>query len=171
MFLLAFFAMTGCKKEGGSASKYYVKFKANGVQQELRSKIGGNRMGGGLIGPLDYYTGVNTWRFKMAGYGAEPEAYPCLQIDIRSAEPIVINKIYKTVTENIPLNGSTEIFYSEKVDTYERFINYGFSENVQVTITEMGDKSIRGIFSGTLRNADGTKQCVLTEGEFYVERL
>lgn len=172
MLLLAFFAMAGCKKEGSSGSgKYYVKFKANGAQQELRSKVGGNRMGAEISGPLNRYSGVSTWLFEMAGYGADREPYPSLLMTIQSSAAITTNKTYKTVSENIPVNGQAELFFNEKVETAERVINYITSENVQITITEISDEGCRGTFSGTVKSADGTKQSVLTDGEFYVQRL
>lgn len=167
--LFILFVAASCKKEGSSASgKYYVKFKADGVQHEFRSDMG-RRMGGGTSGPVNYY-GINTYLFGMEGYGDVREAFPSIQISVQSPAAISVNTIYSTNTNGNARDGLSEIYYNAKDASSPQPIHYIKSSNVQITITEMGDKTIRANFSGTVTNSDGTKQSIITQGEFYGER-
>ncbi len=57
--------------------KYYVKFKAEGIQQEFRSQTGGNRMSAGVSGPGNFYGGgIKTWRFDMLVMVMRPKLTP-----------------------------------------------------------------------------------------------
>ena len=131
-------ALTYCSKNNdasdASQGKYYVRFKANGVQQEYRSDT---RVGASAsdVATHPYGNTINTYYFGMSGYGDRSLAYPSIQFKIESTKVLKIDSLYKSLPASIA-NGYVYLDYASKVETFEKTIGYSTTRNAQVRFTE-----------------------------------
>ena len=172
LFSAAMF-LTQCKKgdnpSNAAQGKYYVRFKANGVQQEYRSDFRVSASASD-VPAHPFGNNIDTYAFAMDGYGDTTLAYPDIQFQIRAPKPLKIDSVYKTIPRSSSKDGEVYLFYVEKVTTFEKYMSYGSSENVQIRFTERTGTYIKGTFSGTVYAATNATKMEITQGEFYAAR-
>lgn len=175
--ILAALLLGSCtKKEDGlnNPGKYYIKFKANGVEKKL--DMIPSSINSFYSSALYESFGYHIYEFGMASAQFKE------LIHIGIFTPSALAK--KTYTDNAdgllpeailaysqaPLDGSA-YFSSMAYDDS----GFQLKKDCKITITEMNDTEIQGTFSGTVyfENDDGdpdmNKAVTITDGSFYVQ--
>lgn len=164
----------GCSEKDvfPSGSKYYMRFKADGVQKEF-------------IYTSAYFSGTANFTGKNAhvslNAGTNDNTGNGFTININNVvdAPLKAGDQF-SVAELIPFpkNGTPTCYLSYAINdpsayNYESWVaepNDRALYTSQVNITELDDSHVKGTFSGKLRERLGTKSIIITEGEFLVER-
>ncbi len=159
--ILALFATTSCKKDGGSdSSNYYVNFKLNGEQKQYSETTA-----------AVFNTALPLYACAMVGEkqvnGTVNEG---MAISLYNDAAIAANVTYtEKEVENIGTPQATLLFTDATgAQSSSALLS---NPNVQVIITQMDDKTVTGTFSGTIESITDfiTTQSV-TEGQFHLPR-
>lgn len=173
-FLLCF----GCKKDNADSqngtSKYYLRFKAGGIQYEFKDpEWGGVSLGEGK----QFYDGVYPEPFYKCTIAARTGGSNDLDFWISIKNPALVNTGAYQSNPNDDFRGipSVEMQCTLPVeDTYVKSKTYSNMEasplSAQVLIQELTIDKMRGTFSGTLKEVGGNSQISIINGEFLLKR-
>jgi hypothetical protein len=161
VFLFSFITIAGCSKDTGSSAqeKSYLRFKADGVQEEFSDC---NVVFMGImpsVTPTVYYCHIT------CGVTEDWSA-----LSIYTTNPITKNLTYTEEVNSvtgIPIAG-----FATKNNDEGEYISWqgGWPYyEVSITLTEVTDKYIKGNFSGKIRQLTGTGIQTITDGEFKAD--
>ena len=159
--ILALFATTSCKKDGGSSSSgYYVKFKLNGTQKQYSETTA-----------AVFTDAFSVHQCSMVGEETKSASiYEGMAISIYSDAAIAANVTYTDqIVASLGTPQATLLFTdSDGTQTTSAFLS---NANVKVTITQMDDKTVTGTFSGNIGDiSDISGNESITEGQFHLPR-
>lgn len=185
--------LSSCKKDKENAGSdnnpkgsYYIRFKANGIQQEFKSLP---------IAQSSYNSSQQVYVTGLLAYTDSSKTDQNLvNIVIMSTTPLSAGAIYKDPLKT--LSGADKVpqviityndaqeksflsmgLFSDEAGNFSTFIpDYDkLVADANVTITEVTSTFVKGTFSGTVFNLDSNSNVVskmpLTDGEFYLQYL
>lgn len=167
----------GCKKDGAKqeeAAKYYLRFKAGGVQYEFKDpEWGGVSLGEGK----QFYDGVYPKPFYKCTIAARTGGDNDLDFWISIKSPEIVNTGSYQSNPDDDFRGipSVEMQCTLPVkDLYVKSKLYSNMEesplSAQVLIQELSIDEMKGTFSGTLKEAGGNTLISITNGTFFLKR-
>lgn len=175
--MLSILTLTGCKKDDGSKEpdddKYYIRFKANGVQKEYDGNIVNNRFSFILLNEYGFYTAI------LSGVSNISETTKnLLHISVRSNEEINPNVEYNLQTA-VPYNGfkfpSIEMVYTDESGVShsalllrENYPTIEVKDEAKVKFTSITATECKGTFSAKAINPANKKEMLITDGEFHL---
>jgi hypothetical protein len=172
--LMILMAVSSCKKndgdDGGSSPEFFLRFKANGVQNEYKANTEGsfNKASGS-----NYISVVGATKIQFEATKSN------MTIALTSIGIAVVNTTYTNYTSSTPGYVKGKLlqiaFYDENGKFYmswgEEFLSLmppGSVADSRVVITESTSAYIKGKFSGTLFTEGFTNKMIITDGEFYL---
>lgn len=166
-----------CKKDdsqGDGTSKYYLRFKAGGIQYELKNpEWGGVSLGAGK----QFYDGAYPQPFYKCTVAARTGGDNNLDFWVSIKSPEIVNTGSYQSRPDDDFRGipSVEMQCTLPVkDTYVKSKTYSNMDmsplNAQVLIQELSINEMRGTFSGTLIEIGGNTLISITNGEFLLKR-
>lgn len=161
------------RDDNDNSGDYYLKCKIDGIETNF------NYLPQAFFNLSDADTFYST---SLVAYKAKPMINDTSNFVILMADnkPMVKNVVYTNYgasggnTQRIKLNALTQLdkgtFYASWGD---EFASFGIVSDTKVEFTEVGDKHLKGTFSGTMyQQIDGSSpKHVVTDGEFYVQKL
>ncbi len=176
--MLSVLTLTACKKDDGDKEpdddKYYIRFKANGVQKEYDGNIVNNRFGFILLSEYGFYNGI------LSGVSSLSDGTKnLLYLSVRSNEEIKPNVEYNLQTAVTSTNGfkfpSAELIYTDENKVSHSAIllreNYPLIEikdEAKVKFTSITATECKGTFNATAINSINKEEMLITDGEFYL---
>ena len=170
-FLFVFLSIISCSRnndttENPTATKqYFVKFKINGVQKEVKSEI----VNGNIIIPTASFREVLS---SANGNGYEFQYVTTISFSIKDYP--LKNKGYSYIFGGSANTLEPHLTYKDP-ETNDTYFYYGTSgSNFSSNIISSSDNEVRGNFSGKLNSTilyQGTnpKTFTITDGEFYLQ--
>ncbi len=168
MLLFAFSAFIGCKKQDNQSpnnnqSGYYFRFKADGKKTEYTTTAATMEMGDALPNHTGYFIGYTESGTKKNNFAFR----------LFDTEDIKANKTYTEAAYNaskVPAaygiwynaDGTCLLSFKTTADPIQPF---------KVTLTEVTSTSVKGNFSGKVKEQNGSNIVEITEGEFYLKRI
>lgn len=162
--ILGLLALSSCRKEGASPENYYLKFKLDGTQKTYSETTEALFNVFGTIPPRYSCSMIG----GMQGSGG---VYEGMAITISSDTDIAPNITYTNAvvgTLGIP---AAYLSFTDETGAHSSSV-LTMPQGVEVIITKMDEKSVTGIFSGTIFDTeDPTRSYMVTDGQFYLQRL
>ncbi|MBC7826879.1 MAG: hypothetical protein H7122_03965 [Chitinophagaceae bacterium] len=177
LFLMILISMSACTKSAGgngNASKdFYLRFKADGVQNEYRAHVEGNF--NKPSGPTEYITILGGTKVQFEAKKSN------MTLGLTTVGTTMLHTTYTNYSASAPGLKKAKLalisFLDENGKPYaswgEEFslvLPPGSPIDVRLVITEASSTHIRGNFSGTLYSADFSAKIKITDGEFYLEQ-